>query len=196
VHNIVIENRCLIPRKASTQDHLHPSSQQSDPHLTSPKHPLILHLLQLFRALLSQKVHMLWLIIIYRWLSGSALCVMWLYPVFLACSTYRSAWDQGITLSMHFSLLLCVGGGELCFLCDNPTDVRFQPCGHSAMCSECAPRAKRCPTCRNPVDGIEERCISCAHKWATVTRPCGHKFCSECDVKLAVCLGCSQDDLD
>lgn len=67
VHNIVIDNWCLIPRKASTHGHLRPASQQSDPHLTSPKHQLIiLHLLQLFRALLSQKVHMLWLIIIYR----------------------------------------------------------------------------------------------------------------------------------
>ena len=37
---------------------------------------------------------------------------------------------------------------ELCFLCDNMVDVKFSPCGHAAMCSACAPKAKRCPVCK------------------------------------------------
>jgi len=35
-----------------------------------------------------------------------------------------------------------------CYLCESPASVRFSPCGHTAMCSACAPRAKKCPTCR------------------------------------------------
>lgn len=37
---------------------------------------------------------------------------------------------------------------EPCFLCDNPANVKFEPCGHCLMCSQCAEKAKRCPTCR------------------------------------------------
>ena len=37
---------------------------------------------------------------------------------------------------------------DLCFMCDNNVDVRFFPCGHAAMCSECVPKAKRCPICK------------------------------------------------
>ena len=37
---------------------------------------------------------------------------------------------------------------KMCFLCDSPASVRFQPCGHLDMCSQCAARAKKCPTCR------------------------------------------------
>jgi ankyrin repeat protein len=38
-----------------------------------------------------------------------------------------------------------------CYLCEGPCDVRFQPCGHTAMCAVCAEPVKRCPTCRNDV---------------------------------------------
>ena len=37
---------------------------------------------------------------------------------------------------------------ELCVLCENPADVKFEPCGHVTMCSDCADRAKRCPVCK------------------------------------------------
>ena len=37
---------------------------------------------------------------------------------------------------------------ELCVLCENPADVKFEPCGHITMCSDCADRAKRCPVCK------------------------------------------------
>ena len=37
---------------------------------------------------------------------------------------------------------------EECYLCDSPANVRFSPCGHTTMCSACAPRAKKCPICR------------------------------------------------
>ena len=39
---------------------------------------------------------------------------------------------------------------DLCFMCDNRVDVKFSPCGHATICSQCAPtcRAKRCPVCK------------------------------------------------
>lgn len=37
---------------------------------------------------------------------------------------------------------------ELCALCENPADVKFEPCGHIIMCKGCADRAKRCPICK------------------------------------------------
>ena len=37
---------------------------------------------------------------------------------------------------------------KLCALCENPADVKFEPCGHVTMCSDCADRAKRCPVCK------------------------------------------------
>ena len=37
---------------------------------------------------------------------------------------------------------------ERCVLCENPADVKFEPCGHIIMCKECADRAKRCPICK------------------------------------------------
>ena len=49
-------------------------------------------------------------------------------------------------------------GGTTCFLCDSPADVVFQPCGHSVMCSQCAARAKKCPTCR--VSYCQCQCIA------------------------------------
>ena len=38
--------------------------------------------------------------------------------------------------------------GPSCFLCEGPCDITFQPCGHTAMCAECAQPVKRCPTCK------------------------------------------------
>ena len=38
---------------------------------------------------------------------------------------------------------------KLCFLCEDFTaNVRFEPCGHTTMCSQCAERVKKCPICR------------------------------------------------
>ena len=37
---------------------------------------------------------------------------------------------------------------EECFLCDAPVDVKFEPCGHAILCSECAERAKKCLKCK------------------------------------------------
>ncbi len=36
-------------------------------------------------------------------------------------------------------------------MCDDPVDVKFEPCGHAMMCSAHAQRAKRCPTCKVPL---------------------------------------------
>ena len=38
--------------------------------------------------------------------------------------------------------------GSSCFLCEGPCDITFQPCGHTAMCAECAEPVKRCPICK------------------------------------------------
>ena len=38
--------------------------------------------------------------------------------------------------------------GPSCFLCEGLCDITFQPCGHTAMCAECAEPVKRCPTCK------------------------------------------------
>ena len=35
-----------------------------------------------------------------------------------------------------------------CILCDAVVDICLKPCGHTALCRECASRAKKCPTCR------------------------------------------------
>jgi hypothetical protein len=37
---------------------------------------------------------------------------------------------------------------EECFLCDAPVDVKFEPCGHAILCSECAERARKCLKCK------------------------------------------------
>ena len=39
-------------------------------------------------------------------------------------------------------------GHDICFLCEAPVDVKFEPCGHALMCHNCADRAKKCPTCK------------------------------------------------
>ena len=42
-----------------------------------------------------------------------------------------------------------------CFLCEGPCDITFQPCGHTAMCAECAEPVKRCTTCKVSCVGLE-----------------------------------------
>ena len=38
---------------------------------------------------------------------------------------------------------------KLCFLCEDVIpNIRFEPCGHTTMCSQCAGRVKKCPLCR------------------------------------------------
>ena len=41
---------------------------------------------------------------------------------------------------------------EACLLCDEPIDVRIEPCGHTVLCRSHANTAKRCPQCRVCVD--------------------------------------------
>ena len=41
---------------------------------------------------------------------------------------------------------------EACLLCDEPVDVRIEPCGHTVLCRSHANTAKRCPQCRVCVD--------------------------------------------
>ena len=43
---------------------------------------------------------------------------------------------------------LFIDGYDVCFLCEAPVDVRFEPCGHARMCHDCGARAKKCPTCK------------------------------------------------
>ena len=41
---------------------------------------------------------------------------------------------------------------DTCLLCDEPVDVRIEPCGHTVLCHSHANTAKRCPQCRVCVD--------------------------------------------
>ena len=46
-------------------------------------------------------------------------------------------------------LQLCVSSClELCFLCDTPITIKFDPCEHSVVCEQCARRASKCPHCK------------------------------------------------
>ena len=44
----------------------------------------------------------------------------------------------------------------LCILCDNLANLKFEPCGDTIMCSECAnhTRAKKCPWCKVSASNI------------------------------------------
>ena len=42
-------------------------------------------------------------------------------------------------------------------LCEGPCDITFQPCGHTAMCAECAEPVRWCPTCK-------VSCVLCHYK--------------------------------
>ena len=62
-------------------------------------------------------------------------------------------------LAILFSL---IGGYDVCFLCEMPVDVKFEPCGHALMCNQCAERAKKCPTCK--VIGVYYIIVHCQGK--------------------------------
>ena len=56
--------------------------------------------------------------------------------------------DLGVIIFLVF-LIDYVAGAPLCFLCDDePSTVKFIPCGHVVMCSERAVRTKKCPQCQ------------------------------------------------
>jgi E3 ubiquitin-protein ligase mind-bomb len=85
-------------------------------------------------------------------------------------------------------------GHDICFLCEAPVDVKFEPCGHALMCHNCADRAKKCPTCKKQVKTIsklKEMCVMCKEEEASVTmRPCGHMYCQACCRRPKVCFEC------
>lgn len=89
------------------------------------------------------------------------------------------------------------GGYDVCFLCEMPVDVKFEPCGHALMCNQCAERAKKCPTCKTPIKTIsklKEMCAMCKEEQGSVTvRPCGHKFCAACARRMKTCFECRAD---
>ncbi|XP_039281282.1 E3 ubiquitin-protein ligase MIB1 [Nilaparvata lugens] len=82
-----------------------------------------------------------------------------------------------------------------CLVCsDLKRDTLFQPCGHVACCSVCAPRVKKCLVCREPVANrvkIEE-CVVCSFSKAGVLfKPCGHMVACECCAPLMKkCVQC------
>ncbi|CAG9825202.1 unnamed protein product, partial [Phaedon cochleariae] len=91
-----------------------------------------------------------------------------------------------------------VGGGgtlEECLVCsDAKREALFQPCGHVACCTGCAPRVKKCLICRESVVSrvkIEE-CLVCSDKKASVLfKPCGHMCACECCSQLMKkCVTC------
>uniref|UniRef100_A0A8D8UEG3 RING-type E3 ubiquitin transferase n=1 Tax=Cacopsylla melanoneura TaxID=428564 RepID=A0A8D8UEG3_9HEMI len=82
-----------------------------------------------------------------------------------------------------------------CRICsDLKRDILFQPCGHVACCSVCAPRVKKCLICREPVEKrikIEE-CMVCSLKKASVLfKPCYHMVaCESCASLMKKCVQC------
>ena len=42
----------------------------------------------------------------------------------------------------------CLYIGGPCFLCEEISNVKFEPCGHIVMCTECSNRTIKCPQCR------------------------------------------------
>eukprot|EP00731_Ephydatia_muelleri_P014626 Em0008g346a len=79
-----------------------------------------------------------------------------------------------------------------CLLCDNPVDVRFEPCGHAIMCASHASTAKKCPECKTPVKSFPKLlCSMCKDERTSVTmQPCGHMFCQKCALRMRVCFEC------
>nr|CAI5822147.1 unnamed protein product [Callosobruchus analis] len=82
-----------------------------------------------------------------------------------------------------------------CLVCsDTKRGVMFQPCGHVACCTSCAPRVKKCLVCRESVTGrvkIEE-CLVCSDKKACVLfKPCMHMCaCASCARLMKKCVTC------
>lgn len=72
---------------------------------------------------------------------------------FICMSTWNGE-EQVLSFSPHTLCKCRISAAEeqsqdgLCVLCENPADVKFEPCGHIIMCSVCADRAKRCPVCK------------------------------------------------
>ncbi|KAK8774280.1 hypothetical protein V5799_011186 [Amblyomma americanum] len=84
---------------------------------------------------------------------------------------------------------------EDCIVCsDMKRDTLFDPCGHIATCSLCAPRVKKCLLCKEPVlsrTKVEE-CVVCSDKKASVLfKPCGHMCaCEGCAALMKKCVQC------
>uniref|UniRef100_A0A023F2T6 RING-type E3 ubiquitin transferase n=2 Tax=Triatoma infestans TaxID=30076 RepID=A0A023F2T6_TRIIF len=84
---------------------------------------------------------------------------------------------------------------EECLVCsDHKRETLFQPCGHVACCSTCAPRVKRCLICRESVLSTAkiDECMVCSYKNASVLfKPCGHMVaCEFCAPLIRKCLQC------
>jgi E3 ubiquitin-protein ligase mind-bomb len=60
------------------------------------------------------------------------------------------------TIPSQTSPILTATTPELCFLCDSPITIKFEPCGHSTVCENCAKRARKCPECKTPVQALSE----------------------------------------
>jgi ankyrin repeat protein len=86
------------------------------------------------------------------------------------------------------------GDDDLCCMCDNVVDAKFDPCGHATMCSLCAPKAKRCPLCKTPVGSVYASvCVNCHKRESKVRQNCGHWMCNSCK-DSPVCAGCNAPD--
>ena len=67
-------------------------------------------------------------------------CAIWLCGHFISYQ-FATHWKM-------FFYHTTDSGPDVCFLCEAPVDVKFEPCGHALMCNQCAQRAKKCPTCK------------------------------------------------
>lgn len=62
--------------------------------------------------------------------------------------------DQAREIVESESLLPCNEQKPQCQICEeNEAVVAFKPCGHTAVCIECAPRLKRCLECKTTITG-------------------------------------------
>jgi len=87
------------------------------------------------------------------------------------------------------------GPYDECLLCsDNKRDTIFKPCGHVICCEGCAPRVKKCLSCRETVASREkiDECLVCSEKRASVFfKPCGHMVaCESCASIMKKCVEC------
>lgn len=111
---------------------------------------------------------------------------------------------QNISLAAAASTLLIPGvshkllaspTNDECLVCsDQKRETVFKPCGHICCCETCAPRVKKCLTCRETVtsrDKIDE-CLVCSDRRAAIFfKPCGHMVaCANCSLLMKKCVQC------
>ena len=74
------------------------------------------------------------------------MCIMMIFAYEKLCHCVLN--DSAIKVELVIFFYYNAETPDLCFLCDVPITVKFDPCGHSPLCHNCARRAKKCPDCK------------------------------------------------